>query len=41
MTSLGEQLPDLALQGPGDREVALAALHGDAPLVAIFLRHFG
>ena len=41
MLEVGARLPALVLEGPGDRELALAELHADAPLAAVFLRHFG
>jgi hypothetical protein len=41
MLKAGGALPPLALLDAEDREVALATLHADAPLAAIFLRHFG
>jgi hypothetical protein len=41
MSSVGRPLPELVLLGAGDRELRLASLHADAPLAAIFLRHFG
>jgi peroxiredoxin len=39
--SVGDPAPDAALRGDGEREVRLAELWGEAPLVLIFLRHFG
>jgi peroxiredoxin len=41
MLELGDALPAMTLLDSSDREVRLASLHADAPLVAIFLRHFG
>lgn len=41
MLKVGSPLPDLVLQSARDLETSLAALHADAPLAAIFLRHFG
>ena len=41
MLALGDPLPALTLLGADDRPAALASLHADAPLAAIFLRHFG
>lgn len=41
MLKVGDRLPALTLQGPRDGAVELASLHAGAPLVAIFLRHFG
>jgi hypothetical protein len=41
MLEVGGKLPNLVLQGAEDRAVELASLHRDAPLAAIFLRHFG
>jgi hypothetical protein len=41
MLDVGDRLPALALLDAGERELALASLHADAPLAAIFLRHFG
>lgn len=41
MLNVGDPLPELALLDAEERPVALAALHRDAPLAAIFLRHFG
>lgn len=39
--TVGDALPPLRLLDAEDREIPLAALHDEAPLVAIFLRHFG
>ena len=41
MLELGDALPEMTLLDASDREVRLASLHADAPLAAIFLRHFG
>lgn len=41
MLTVGAALPALRLLDAEDRETSLAALHADAPLAAIFLRHFG
>jgi hypothetical protein len=41
MLKVGSKLPALTLLDGLDREIALASLHADAPLAAIFLRHFG
>ena len=41
MLRVGGKLPSLALQDAQDRATTLASLHADAPLAAIFLRHFG
>jgi len=41
MLKVGGPLPDVVVQGARDRELPLASLHADAPLAAIFLRHFG
>lgn len=41
MLTVGDPLPALTLQGPGDRTVELSSLFAGAPLAAIFLRHFG
>jgi hypothetical protein len=41
MLQLGGALPPLVVLDAMDRETSLASLHADAPLAAIFLRHFG
>jgi hypothetical protein len=41
MLKVGGKLPALTLLDASDRELALSSLHADAPLAAIFLRHFG
>ncbi|HEY8120618.1 MAG TPA: hypothetical protein VII78_04825 [Myxococcota bacterium] len=41
MLRVGLELPALTLLDGLDRPVQLASLHADAPLAAIFLRHFG
>jgi hypothetical protein len=41
MLRVGGLLPDLVLQDAADRELRLSSLHTEAPLAAIFLRHFG
>ena len=41
MLELGDALPAMTLLDADDREVRLATLHENAPLAAIFLRHFG
>ena len=38
---LGSLAPDVVLRGGGEREVPLGELCAEAPLVLIFLRHFG
>lgn len=38
---VGDPAPDLRLRDPQEREIRLSALWAEAPLVAIFLRHFG
>jgi peroxiredoxin len=38
---VGEPAPDLRLRDPQEDEVRLSALWAEAPLVVIFLRHFG
>jgi hypothetical protein len=39
--ALGAAAPDLALLDAAERPVRLATLWEQAPLVVIFLRHFG
>lgn len=39
--SVGEAAADVVLLGEGERELRLAELSADAPLVLVFLRHFG
>jgi hypothetical protein len=39
--ALGDAAPDLILLDRDERPVALSALWQQAPLVLIFLRHFG
>ena len=39
--SVGDPVPDALLQAEGDREVRLPELCRGAPVVLIFLRHFG
>jgi hypothetical protein len=41
MLNVGDALPRLALVDAEERPLALAELHREAPLAAIFLRHFG
>lgn len=41
MLKVGGKLPNLTLLDAKDRATPLASLHADAPLAAIFLRHFG
>jgi hypothetical protein len=41
MLALGAKLPRFTLLDADDRAVEVASLHQDAPLAAIFLRHFG
>ena len=38
---VGMQAPDLTLLAEDGREVRLSELWSDAPLVLLFLRHFG
>jgi peroxiredoxin len=38
---VGEPAPELQLVGPGDRALALSELWREAPVVLVFLRHFG
>lgn len=38
---VGDPAPDLRLRDPQERRVHLSAFWVEAPLVAIFLRHFG
>jgi hypothetical protein len=41
MVEVGRPLPALEVEDAANVRVALASLHEGAPLVAIFLRHFG
>jgi hypothetical protein len=41
MLEVGGKLPRFTLLDADDRAVEAASLHRDAPLAAIFLRHFG
>ena len=41
MLEVGQPLPALEVEDASNRRVALASLCAEAPLVAIFLRHFG
>ena len=38
---VGDKLPSLTLLDAQERAIPIASLHADAPLAAIFLRHFG
>ena len=38
---VGDPAPDLALLGEDEKPAQLSQFWGDAPLVALFLRHFG
>ncbi|MDP7299243.1 MAG: hypothetical protein QF642_07785 [Myxococcota bacterium] len=39
--ALGERAPDCVFLSEADREVRLSDLWFEAPLVLVFLRHFG
>jgi hypothetical protein len=41
MLEIGSKLPQVVLLDAEDRALELASLYRDAPLAAIFLRHFG
>jgi hypothetical protein len=41
MLNVGDALPPLAVRDAEERPLLLGDLHRDAPLAAIFLRHFG
>jgi hypothetical protein len=38
---IGQPAPEVVFLAEGDREVPLASLWRDAPVVLVFLRHFG
>jgi hypothetical protein len=38
---VGQPAPDVAFLTEGDRELRLSSLWRDAPVVLVFLRHFG